>query len=93
MIFMIESQVAYVLDAIRAMRAGVIRSVEVRADAQERYNDELCRRHAKTVWSTGGCVNWYRTRDGRNTTLWPGFTFEYRLRTRRFDVAAYAVER
>jgi cation diffusion facilitator CzcD-associated flavoprotein CzcO len=91
MIFMIESQIAYVESCLDAMRAGRILLVDVRADAQARYNATLQARLARTVWSTGGCTSWYRTRDGKNTTLWPGFTFEYRLRTRRWNPADYEV--
>ena len=42
-----------------------------------------------TVWASG-CVSWYSTRAGKNTTLWPGSTLEFRARTRRFDARAYA---
>jgi cation diffusion facilitator CzcD-associated flavoprotein CzcO len=91
MIFMIESQVAYVLDAIRTMRRKALVSVEVRADTQARYNREIRRRLEGTVWSTG-CMSWYLTSTGKNTTLWPGFTFEFRLRTRRFDEESYDTE-
>ena len=52
MIFMMESQFAYVLDAIRTLR-----------DRRLKY--------------------------GKNRTKWPGFSFEYRLRTRRFDAKRY----
>jgi hypothetical protein len=38
-----------------------------------------------TVWSVGGCQSWYYDRTGRNSALWPGFTFDYRRRLRRFD--------
>ncbi len=88
MVFMIESQVAYALDAIKTMRARRLKLVDVRADAQARYNDEMQRRLAKTVWSSG-CKSWYQTPSGKNVTLWPGYTFEFRLRLRKFDVAAY----
>ena len=91
MIFMIESQIAYILSAIEAMRAQRLALVDVRADAQARYNDTIQARLARTVWSTGGCTSWYQTRDGKNTTLWPGFTFEFRLRTRRWDPTDYEV--
>jgi cation diffusion facilitator CzcD-associated flavoprotein CzcO len=91
MIFMIESQIAYVESCLTAMRARRLRHVDVRADAQARYNRTLQAKLARTVWSTGGCTSWYRTRDGKNTTLWPGFTFEYRFRTRRWDPLDYEV--
>jgi hypothetical protein len=42
----------------------------------------------KTVW-TSGCASWYLDASGRNTTLWPGFTFEFWRRTRHFDLQHY----
>jgi len=89
MVYMIESQVAYVLDAVLTLRARDLRSVEVRREVEARYNEALQRRLAGTVWQTGGCTSWYQRRDGRNTTLWPGYTFEFRRRTRRFDAESY----
>jgi cation diffusion facilitator CzcD-associated flavoprotein CzcO len=88
MVFIIESQIAYILDALRTMREKNLKMIDVRADVQREYNDEMQRRLAKTVWASG-CQSWYLTKSGRNTTLWPGFTVEYRLRTRRFDADRY----
>jgi cation diffusion facilitator CzcD-associated flavoprotein CzcO len=88
MILMIESQVAYVISAIETMRARGLKVVDVRGDVQRHYNERVHDRLKHTVWSTG-CVSWYQTRTGKNTTLWPGFTFEFRLRTRKFDPTAY----
>ena len=90
MILMIESQIAYVASAIAATR--ILGPLEVRREAQERYNRELQARFAGTVWTTG-CNSWYHTRSGKNTTLWPGTTIEFRRRTRRFDPRAYASAR
>ena len=47
---------------------------------------------AGTVWTTGGCASWYLDDRGRNTTLWPGATWRFRNRTRRFDPRAYTTE-
>jgi cation diffusion facilitator CzcD-associated flavoprotein CzcO len=91
MIFMIESQIQYVMSCLDQMRARNLRLVDVRKEAQARYNDRLTARLARTVWHTGGCASWYRTQDGKNTTLWPGFTFEFRYLTRRWDPADYEV--
>jgi cation diffusion facilitator CzcD-associated flavoprotein CzcO len=88
MVFMIESQITYVLSALQTMSAERLRSVDVRPEVQARYNARLQRRLEGTVWASG-CLSWYLTRTGKNTTLWPGFTFEFRLRTRRFDANAY----
>lgn len=88
MVFMIESQIAYVVGAIEMMRARRLKLVDVRPRVQARYNERLHRRLGRSVWASG-CHSWYQTRAGKNTTLWPGFTFEFRLRTSRFDPADY----
>ena len=37
----------------------------------------------------GGCKSWYLDANGRNTTLWPTFTWPFREKLRRFDALAY----
>jgi cation diffusion facilitator CzcD-associated flavoprotein CzcO len=87
-VFMIESQIAYVLDAVRHLeRTGEV--VEVREEAESAWDDGVQRAMGRTVWTTGGCASWYLDERGRNTTLWPGATWRFRRRTARFDPAAY----
>jgi cation diffusion facilitator CzcD-associated flavoprotein CzcO len=90
MVYMIESQIQYILDCLRAMRRCDLCAVEVRAEVQAAFNAEMQRRMHGTVW-TSGCASWYLDAGGRNSTLWPGFTFEFRHRTRHFDPQAYDV--
>ncbi len=90
MVYMIESQIAYILDCLRTMERRQIQTCEVRPEVQAAYNDELQRRMRGTVW-TSGCSSWYLDARGRNSTLWPGFTYEFRRKTRRFDAASYAL--
>ncbi len=92
MVYMIESQVAYVIDALKTMKTRALASVEIRREAQTSFNQEIQTRLAKTIWATG-CKSWYISASGRNTTLWPGFTFEFRKRTRKFDLAPYEISR
>ena len=87
-IYMLESQLAYAIDALRTMRLLGAAEFDVRPEVQAAYNEELQERLAGTVWSSG-CSSWYIDRNGRNSIMWPGFTFEYRRRTRRFDAEAY----
>jgi hypothetical protein len=47
----------------------------------------------RTVWNTGGCTSWYLDANGRNTTIWPGTTAEFRRATRRVDLMEYDVLR
>jgi cation diffusion facilitator CzcD-associated flavoprotein CzcO len=88
-VYMLESQTNYALDALRTMRACGAAEFEVRPEAQDAYNEEIQERLSRTVWNTGGCGSWYFDGNGRNSIQWPGFTFEFRRRTRRFDAAAY----
>ena len=89
-VFMVESQIRYVLDALRRMRGAGIDAVDVRPAAQERWNARVQEKLKRTVWNTGGCSSWYLDRHGRNATLWPDFTWKYRLQMRRFDASAYS---
>lgn len=82
MIYMIEAQVRYILSCIRAMRRHGARAMSVRPDVQRRFNERLQRRMRNSVWATG-CRSWYLSKSGRNTVLWPGFTFSFRRLTRR----------
>jgi cation diffusion facilitator CzcD-associated flavoprotein CzcO len=91
MIFMMESQFAYILDAIHTIRSRRLKYVDVRRDVELRYNERLQKRLAGTVWNSGGCASWYFTRSGKNTVTWPGFTFEFRLKMRRFDTESYVL--
>jgi cyclohexanone monooxygenase len=87
----IESQLAYVRDAIRTMRAHDYAAVEPRRDAQDAWNADLQQRMRRTVWNRGGCASWYLDEQGRNTVLWPRATFTLRRLLSRFDPAAYDV--
>jgi hypothetical protein len=86
---MIESQIAYVIDALRTMRTGGVHAVAVHPEAFRFWNDALQRKLPPTVWNSGGCSSWYIDENGLNTTIWPDFTWRFRRLTRKFDVAAY----
>ncbi|TAK92967.1 MAG: NAD(P)/FAD-dependent oxidoreductase [Aquabacterium sp.] len=92
MVFMIESQAHYIVEAIKTMKERRIKALEVKPQAQQRFVDDVQADLKKTVWNSG-CKSWYLDDKGRNTTLWPGFTFAYRLKTRRFNLSPYNTER
>ena len=89
-VYMIESQVAYLMDALRVMRERGAAVAEVRPEVQAAYNQEVDARMERTVWSTG-CASWYQDATGRNPTLWPDWTWRFRRRTRRFDPAEHTL--
>lgn len=91
-LLMIEGQIRYLISALRWMKASQARSVEVRAEAEQRWDSRVQRRLGKTVWNRGGCSSWYQHPDsGRIPTLWPRFTFTFRWLLRRFDPDAYRI--
>lgn len=90
-VFMIESQISYVMDALRTMDARGSIACEPTPDAQAAFNAIVQRRMRGTVWTKGGCASWYLDAHGRNTTLWPGSSWTFRRATRRFEVAEYAL--
>lgn len=89
MVYMIESQLNYVVDAVNTMQREGLTRIDVRQEVLDTYNDELQRKLTGSVWMTGGCASWYLDAHGNNTTLWPDFTFRFRRQTKRFDVDAY----
>ena len=84
-----ETQIGYMVEALRKMSSGNLGSVEVRAETQARFNAEVQSRLAGTVWNAGGCMSYYLDANGRNSTMFPGSTLELRRRLGRFDLADY----
>jgi cation diffusion facilitator CzcD-associated flavoprotein CzcO len=86
---MIESQIAYVADALEQMEKRGLASVAVHADAQQAYNETVQKKLQTTVWNAGSCASWYLDDHGRNPSIWPGSTAQFRKQLKRFDLAAY----
>ncbi|HET6881806.1 MAG TPA: NAD(P)/FAD-dependent oxidoreductase [Pirellulales bacterium] len=89
LLVMIEAQLPYIVECLRHLERRRLVTFEVRADACQAFNDSLGRRMQRTVWLKGGCISGYLDRRGRNTTLWPDFTWKYRRLMRRFDARNY----
>jgi len=92
MIYMIEALSTYIVDAIRQMRENGWSAVDVKPEALRAYNDRLQAKVEGTVWQVGGCKSWYQNDAGRNTALWPDFTFNFRKEVARFDPSDYVIE-
>ena len=86
---MIEAQIDYVRKAIRHLNATGATSLEPRTQAQSAWDAEIDERGEGTVWTAGGCASWYLDDTGRNSTLWPTFTFTYRRRVAHFQPQEY----
>ena len=91
MVFMIESQIRYTLRCMAEAEKNGARAVEVRPEAQSAFVAGIDPRLQKAVWASG-CHSWYLDDKGQNATLWPGFTFEYWLRTLRVRREDYTLD-
>lgn len=87
-IFMIEAQVRYAMQALGALDEKRLRYLDVREEVQHTFAQRIQEQLSHTVWNTGGCSSWY-LKDGHNMTLWPGFCYEYWLQTRTFRAGDY----
>jgi len=90
MIFMIEAQVRYVMQALDLLRSRRATYVEVRDDAQQQFVAGVQGELGETVWAAG-CTSWYLDAEGRNSVIWPEFTVSYWRRTRKLDPSDFVL--
>jgi cation diffusion facilitator CzcD-associated flavoprotein CzcO len=88
-VLMIEAQARYVLQCLGLLATHDVAAMDVRPAPQRRFNLEIQRKLRKGVWSVGGCTSWYLDSAGVNRTVWPGFVWQYVLRTRKVELADY----
>jgi cation diffusion facilitator CzcD-associated flavoprotein CzcO len=89
MVFMIESQVDYVLQALDVLGSEGAAFVDVREDVHDGFVDWAQNRLGHSVWQ--GCNSWYVDENGRNFSIWPHFSWKYRMDTRRLRREEYDV--
>ena len=91
-VYMLESQLRYVMAALRAARQRRIGRIEVRREVQRAYNEDVQHRLKDTVWNAGRCASWYLGADGENPIMWSDFTFRFRRLASRFDLHEHVWE-
>ncbi len=82
-LFMLEAQMHYIMGCLRAVNDQGMRSIEVRADAEETYTSMIHREMTRTVWYWGGCRSWYQNSSGKVVAMFPGFSCSFYWLTRR----------
>ena len=83
-IFVIESQLKYIVKAIDAVRSRRATAIEVTEGAEDEYTTMVHREMDRTVWKTGGCHSWYQSKSGHVIAMFPGFSFTFRRLAARF---------
>ncbi|MEV0688216.1 NAD(P)/FAD-dependent oxidoreductase [Nocardia sp. NPDC050378] len=91
-IFVIESQIDYILGALDYLGRNGYTRIEVRQEAETEFAAMLDRKAQGTVWLDGGCKSWYvDQRNGRLSVIWPDFMSRFRDSNGVFRPEAYEV--
>jgi cation diffusion facilitator CzcD-associated flavoprotein CzcO len=88
---MVEAQIIYLLGMIEALERMGLRSLEPDTRAQSRYADWIRARSNRLVFERGGCQSWYLDAGG-HSILWPGPSWRFTRRLRRFDIENYIAD-
>lgn len=91
-LYMLESQVHYVMQCVRALRHSGPGYLDVKPERQRDYSAKMQNDLKRSVWASG-CSSWYRTASGKIVNNWPSFTFSYRRLTRTLDMRDYYFHR
>ena len=86
---MLEAQLRFVVDAVTATRRERLAAVDVRAEVQHAYNEEVRAALAGSVWNAGGCSSYYLDANGYNASAWPWSMSSIARRLRRFPLEDY----
>lgn len=79
-IYMLEAQARHMRQVLDRMGAGRWTRVEVREEAERRFDEDLQAQLQDSVWAK--CDNWYTHPSGRITSNWPGATKPFERATR-----------
>jgi hypothetical protein len=89
-IYIIESQVDYVISTLEHLEQNQFAVFEAKPEAEEQFMDNVHEVAEGTVWLDGGCRSWYVDgRSGRLTVIWPDFPHIFREDLSRFHPERY----
>ena len=77
-IYMIESQILFIMKCLKYLKKNKLSYVDVRDDAMKSYNDNIQKKLSETVWA-GSCGSWYKNAQGKIINNYPGYGTEYYL--------------
>ena len=83
-IFVIEAQMEYIRRAIQAVQNKGAKAIEVKSQAEADYTTMIHREMKQTVWQSGGCTSWYKSKSGHVIAMFPGFSFTFRQMAKAF---------
>jgi len=90
-IFVIEAQMEYIRRAIAAVQQQGAKAIEVKPQAEAAYTDMIHREMKQTVWQSGGCTSWYKSKSGHVIAMFPGFSFTFRQLAKAFKPGDHTI--
>jgi 4-hydroxyacetophenone monooxygenase len=84
LIFQIECQARYIAAAVSHLTSNGAKTLEVRRDVYDAYNEKLDRLLERTVWNSPGVNSWFKNSRGRVATNSPWRLVDYWRLTRSF---------
>jgi 4-hydroxyacetophenone monooxygenase len=92
LIFVVEMQMRYIIDLLRAMITKGIGAVECRQDVHDEYNAGVDQAHENMVWTHPGMSNYYRNAKGRVVVNYPYRNVDLFNSTERADLTDFITE-
>ncbi|MEK6670079.1 NAD(P)/FAD-dependent oxidoreductase [uncultured Aquabacterium sp.] len=90
-IFVIEAQMEYIRRAIQAVQQKGAKTIEVKPQAEADYTTMIHREMKQTVWQSGGCTSWYKSKSGHVIAMFPGFSFTFRQMAKAFKPGDHVI--
>lgn len=85
-----EAQYKYIANFTKTLLRKKLKYLDVKESVMLEQFQGFQDRMRNSSWLSG-CQSWYLNADGTNSTMWPGFSFEYVLRVRKMDMSAYNI--
>lgn len=92
-IYMFEAQIEHIFSVLDLAQQRQANVVEPTAIAQSQYTHWIDKTMKGSVWTSGGCESWYLDHTGRNSSLWPSFTFHFRQKVANAEAKHYHFKR
>ena len=87
-IFYLETQAAYIRQALQQLIRREAGAIEVRPEVEAASDRALQARFAGTAWTR--CDSWYRDEQGRIVANWPGYMREYLEQASELSVSEFS---
>lgn len=89
---MVEAQLNYVIEAIKAMRHAKASSLDIKAGVVARWKAEMNDTMAGSTWVRGGCQSWYQDDAGEIHAVYGGDMYGFMRRSRQVDIDMFTVQ-